>query len=370
MLEKEDTIFKSIVISLGLCSVLLTKQIGMCLCLMIAVFYILYEQIIYKRKLSDTKYWLSLIFILVLPLSLFAFWEKNIFLLNNLSQFNLNRIDFKEYLDIALHNKGIQYKLDGFRLFKKYLFTEPIIIKPIKIGYVYCYILVMIMLFGVYLIDKKEFNLKKFFLTAFIFTCGTIGYAFTMSVLYMSSSFSEDEVNRLACFGRYMSTYVLIEVLFIVILAIYLLRNKKYYSKLIVVVFGILVLGVNSNLKVLLPNNTKNTYLEIREMVDIINENTAENSKILVVMKDETYRTLLQYLINERPLFDKYYIYDKMMSYEKAKMDEYIFAEDYVYVGDREKKFMDLYEENFVDEVKDKTLYKIDKENKTFSLVD
>ncbi len=362
--EKNST-FKNITLSLSILALLLTKQIGLPLAVMVFVFYILYEILIKHQKIKDFKFWIHSFLILILPVLAFIIWNLYTTMMQTGAQFSLGNINIIEYFNIVFKNEGVGYKLQAFSLFKEYLFTEPIIIKPFKIGYVYCYLIVVLLLTLIHLFHKKEFDLKKYGLHLFIFTCGTFFYALTISILYMFC-FSEGETVTLACFGRYMSSYVLIEFLYLIGLILSLMEEKKYYTPKLIVIFCIFLLGINQNLKCLLPQKYfDDNYVEFKEIASIINPNTEENSKIFIIMQDYSYSYLLQYFLESRAICKEYnYLYDNIDTDPKDLVKETIWKQDYVYIQEYPEAFPSLYKEMFEGEIKEKTLYKVNKENK------
>ena len=248
--EKEDSLFKKIVLSLSVTSILLTKQIGIPFAFLVLVYYFLDEVSKEKSILKKKKFWLSNILIWALPFLLFFSWNIYTSLLKTGAQFSLSNINIKEYLNIVFLHQGLSYKLTAFSLFQKYLWTEPVLIKPFPLGYIPCSFLLLSLLLLIYFRNKKEFDRKKLIVLLFIFTCGTIGYAFTMSVLYLFC-FSESETVTLACFGRYMSSYVLIEFSFLIGLLLYFWskKNQDWWKTILLCLFLVLFMIITSKRK-------------------------------------------------------------------------------------------------------------------------
>lgn len=362
---EKNSFIKYLNLSLSFIALLLTKQIGIALALMVIVTYIFYEIFINKQKIKDIKFWLRNFLILLVPISLFAIWNFYVSKMQVGAQFYLGNINVNEYLNIFFKNEGLPYKVQAFNLFKEYLFTMPIIIKPIKIGYVYCHLIFIAVLVIFHLLNKKEFSNKQLYLFIFIFTCGAVGYAFTLSVLYMFC-FSEGETLSLACFDRYMGTYILIEYLFLLIFGLFMIKDKKFYNYKLISFFIILLLCINVNLKYLMPGvYFEDNYVEFKKIANTINSNCEENTNIFIVMKDYSYTYLLQYFLGSRKIAKQYdNLYENISSYDKNLVINNIFNQDYVYINEYPDEFNKIYQDIFDKEINNKTLYKVDKETK------
>lgn len=362
ILFEKNSIFKYISLSLSFVALLLTKQIGIVLALMVLVTYILYEIFINKQKINDIKFWLRIFLIILAPLALFVIWNIYVSKMQVGAQFYLGNINVKEYLNILFKNEGLPYKVQGFNLFKEYLFTKPIIVKPFNIGYVGCHLIFIISLVVLYLLNKKEFSIKQLWLYIFIFTCGAIGYAFTLSVLYMFC-FSEGETVTLACFDRYMGTYILIEYLFLLVLGLFMIKDKKFYNYKVIGLFAVLLLCINVNLQYLRPGvYFPDNYVEFKEIANTINSNCEENTSIFIVMKDHSYSYLLQYFLDSRKIAKGYdNLYEEISNYDKNLVIDDIFNQDYVYINEYPEGFNETYQNIFDKEINNKTLYKVDK---------
>ena len=144
------------------------------------------------------------------------------------------------------------------------------------------------------------------------------------------------------------------------------MEEKKYYAPKLIAIFCIFLLGINQNLKCLLPQKYfDDNYVEFKEIAGIINPNTEENSKIFIIMQDYSYSYLLQYFLESRAICKEYnYLYDNIDTDPEDLVKETIWKQDYVYIQEYPEAFPSLYKEIFEGEIKEKTLYKVDKENK------
>ncbi len=360
---EKESLLKKVLLTLSLIALLLTKQIGLPLFLMVIVSYIFNLIIKDKQILKNKKFYLSIIIMALIPLGLYKIWGLYTTKLNTGAQFFLGNINVGEYLNLLFKHQGESYKLAALDLFKQYLFTESVIVKPFKIGYIYAYFLAIILLVLLYLCHKKDFPLKKLFLLIFIFTCGTFGYALVISILYMFC-FSVEETLSLACFGRYMGSLVLLEYLFILYLYCFLKSKDKNYNWQSLLLGILLLIGVNTNLKCLLPQKYfGDNFIEFKEIAQTIKDHTETNSKVYIVMQDYSYNYLLPYFLDSRIMEHEYcYLYDNVNEYDKEKVLDVILKQDYVYLNDINADFIKEYQKIFTSEITENTLYKVNKD--------
>ena len=365
--EKKDSYYKKIIFSLSLVSLLLTKQIGLPFTLMIITFYLIHSIWIEKRKWSDKKHWISSIVFLILPFFFYAIWGYYTTMMNTGAQFSMGNMNLKEYFNIISLHQGVDYKLKAISLFHQYLFTEPVLIKPFSLGYIPCSILFFLIFFIFFIIHRKEFSWKKFLTFSFLFLCGTIGYALIMSVLYLFC-FSENETITLACFGRYMSSYIVIEFLFLLCLQFYYGKDKPYFTLKNILFTIICLLSVAGSLKEFMTSKQTAHYENFKRVAEEV-QKTEKNSKIFVIMEDSSFTYLLPYYLDSRVLDSSFYdFYHFMEDYEKEKVLDILFQQDYLYINDIPENFNQEYKSIFDSPIKERTLYKINKEERKASI--
>ena len=139
-----------------------------------------------------------------------------------------------------------------------------------------------------------------------------------------------------------MSSYVLIEFLYLIGLIVSLMEEKKYYAPKLIAIFCIFLLGINQNLKCLLPQKYfDDNYVEFKEIAGIITETyeymeTLPNDKVRQqhLNKMEKYLTdkytpkmkkltrsqgqLLMKLVDRETHSSSYHIIDAFMGSFKA----------------------------------------------------
>lgn len=177
---------------------------------------------------------------------------------------------------------------------------------------------------------------------AIVFICGTVGYVFTMFVLYMFC-YSEGEALKLASFERYMSSYVVSEFLILLILLVrftYACKKQYVNYKTLAVAFAFSVLLLDHEaFKYLLPQRVLGDSIsKWRQYAEVINNGTEPDASIFLICEENCRN---QYYVNycldtQRIYFN--YNYNDLITYdfsteekENDVMNE-IAKNDYVFV--------------------------------------
>ena len=141
-------------------------------------------------------------------------------------QFNLNQIDFAEYLR-ALAGKGEGIRSQTLVKYLEALFTKPLNnVSALPVTYASSLVMVALALIAMRRFFRAQFSGRQAALLGAGCAAGTLGYAFMMSVMYLFC-FNDSEKEKLAGFTRYMGSYVLAEALVFAAL-IFLLALRKY----------------------------------------------------------------------------------------------------------------------------------------------
>ena len=188
-----------------------------------------------------------------------------------------------------------------------------------------------------------------------------------MSILYLFC-FSESETITLACFGRYMSSYIVIEFLFLLCLQFYYGKDKPYFTLKSCFLSIICLLCVWGSLKGFVASKQEAHYENFKRVAKEVKK-TEENSKIFVIMEDSSFTYLLPYYLDSRVLDSSFYdFYHLMKDYDKEKVLEILFQQDYLYIDDIPENFIQEYGSIFDSPIKGQTLYKINKEERKVSI--
>lgn len=355
--ESKFAYFSFLMSSIGL---LLTKQMGIALFLMSLTYYVI-ELIINKiiNKNNIKKYLIKILVLLIIPFMFLKIWNGYVDNFNLEKQFDLSDIKIANVVKIIDKEKGFENRHDGMKNFIVALYSRPLYNNIIGITYLSSLFLVLALLYIIWYFYKKYLDKKEAINLGFILTCGTVGYAFTMLILYLFS-FDEGECVGLASYNRYMSTYIVSEILILVLLTIYLeikrTKEKLDFGKIFVISMLILAILRGGNLSFFLPSMLKDDPMNVyRYAAEPLIEKTNENSKIMLI--DDgfgQYQIFIHYFANPRVL-DRNYANVLNLEYTKKIKNDIIDEmkkNDYIYVlGTNEKfekEFNNIFENNKV----------------------
>lgn len=207
------------------------------------------------------------------------------------------------------------------------------------------------------------------------FSCGTVGYAFTMLILYLFC-FSEAEMLRLASYERYMTSYVLGEIMVLAMMILCIVADKivEHFDYLLVGVALMCMCIYPSNLQAFVPGILCGRPYEPERFIAEKIEMLTEDNATVFILSSDTIRT--QYYVN-------YYAEDIKVdlcytdilnldfeSIENVEMAEStLFNNQYLYVCNVNNSFNETFDwKNNNEEFQEGNLYKI-KEDKTVYLI-
>lgn len=260
-------------------------------------------------------------------------------------QFNLAQIDIKQYYRILL-GKGEGLQTETMRHFCMALLRTPINNGWLPITYVSLPGIVILIVFLLHRFSPRLFQNKADILNYGItFLCGTIGYAFMMSVMYMFC-FPDNEMEILTGYTRYMSSWAFSEALVCFFLLILVLaENRSGLKKLIIATLCIACLLNPLNLCKIIPQAlTKNPYESYRQYALRLKKDVPDNSIVFIIydnqqtMHPQWYSPLqlfTQYYNNKVDIVEKYmdaFVADYSDKTTKNNILESIRDSDYLYV--------------------------------------
>jgi len=154
--------FSVIVLSISSCFLLLTKQMGLPLYLMVLFIYAL-ENILKKKlytlknikKINYIKFLKILILLIIIPLFIWKGWSNYIQALNIKGQFELGDLNILEIKDMLTKTKGKDYQHEVIDKYPVALINKKISTSYIKLTYVSC-VFLMIIIFLVESIFMKK----------------------------------------------------------------------------------------------------------------------------------------------------------------------------------------------------------------------
>lgn len=337
MMNDKPDYFECLNISLLLGTILLIKQINIAFYALI-IFYALIKYI-WLNKEDKRQNIKTIIFVVIIPLLLSLSWKLYIKPLNLNGQFDINLSTIVEIFKNNEINNPNSYRSTVYTKYINALLNQNILIKP-GISYLPLSLIVIVLICLFMYIAKKK---KESILMGASLSIGTLGYAFTMLVLYLTS-YTEYEATNLASFGRYMSTYIYFEICLLIFVIIYFsiknLNNKKGIINLLV--FS-LIIGYSSidNFDTLKIKNEYSGYefsYKMQELIKQFDEFISINDKVLIInqiydsrLNLETEFRYLGYDITIRGFTQGEAIDVNYVSTDLERFNEFYKDYDYVY---------------------------------------
>jgi hypothetical protein len=299
-----NTLFGTFRFILALTALLLTKQMGIAF-FMIAVsleilFYV--RDIICKdSKLCMRKTALTTVLSIVIPMITSWSWRLYVKSLGIVGQFNLEDVDLHNFNDLV-HGVDTGSRFTAYHDYMAALTQRNIYSGIVPVSYMGWFILALGMLFIIFLGYSNHFRKSTFFIIEASFVYGTIGYAFTMLILYLYC-YSEGEMLNLASFGRYMATYAVAEAL---IMALILLRQINFAEKrntlryVILFIISLLVLDRRQISKLAPPTAEDDSMAFYRGFAGFLNERVEPGASVFIIADSNSdYQYYTAYYDNE-----------------------------------------------------------------------
>lgn len=266
--------------------------------------------------------------------------------------------------------------------YEKYALNQPV---PITlIGFFIIYVITIAILYKRFI---KEENKVKFIKMQAIIVISFVLYSLSLQVAYLTQFSLKEAVNH-ASFERYINSFFLgITVLLIsIILDKFEENNKNMKFKYLILTLAILIitpLNVISEATITsgITNVMKrNALLEVSSQAEMIKEKLNKEDKIYVVNQESDQTPSLWQL--------KYFLIPEIEIEKTIKINTEVvetFTEqgfieewknilstdyDYVYIYATDEYFNSLTKELFEEEIKEKTIYKVQKENGKVKLVE
>ena len=324
---------------MGQFGLIITKQMGLAFVLLVWFFYTMLEIRDLVRSLA----------LLITPAISYSIWNHYITRLELSGQFSFEKISIREVFRI-LAGGGEHIQHLTYVKYIRALFTTNLGTGIFSMTYVsavllaFCILAVMACLFRT--VVRKGEMLQY----AVLFAVGSVGYAFTMLVLYMFC-YSEGEMSILASYERYMSTYVLSEYVILFCLLIRLLVRKKIDVCTYQVVLGMLGAGLltvgTDGLSQLMPQMLWEKDVEYKEQADYIQSLTPAGAEVFMISShNDVYTYFLSYYLDDRRI-DVRYLTSNVATWSADNTDYWNGVLDCI----REDGYVYLY--NVTDEVQD-----------------
>ena len=373
------SLFTLVNLSIASSFLLLTKQIGLTLYLMVLFFYFVSLFLDRDKKIinkKNIKFFIKvLLILLVIPLLLLSYWNNYVKTVNIPSQFNTSDIKLSKLYSIYMGRSGRNDQKIAASNFITSITTQSISTSYIQMTYIQAILLGLFLLYVIYIKNKDLIKKNKIYLLLITLSIGALGYAFVMWCTYIFC-FRDTEAIYLASFDRYMSTYVLVVMYFAIMLLIYCCYRENKINNIIYVAIILFLMTAPSKISYLTPNIIKKDKSIYEVNAEIIREHVKDNAKVFIVAEDSSgeYQYYVKYYANpiitnmknfNWPTDDDTDYYDYYNSI-KDKIKNY----DYLYIASVNDKFKENYEFVFDGEIKQHQLYKIEKEkDKNYKLV-
>ena len=202
-----NSVFDYLFIGVNCTVMILTKQIGIALVLLVVATLLL--KLLFdknKNKQSFIKYFtLSAL----LPIIVFVIWRWYLSLFIGKTSIDGGMISNASN---TLSN-DIDTALNTIKLFVEAFFNRDIMVHPIELSYFWLIIIIVFVLSIFGIIKKKD---KTYYLTTLMYFLGSLGYALAILLSYLFIFGYEG--TTLAMYGRYMQTYTYAGVIIVLML--------------------------------------------------------------------------------------------------------------------------------------------------------
>lgn len=383
--DNQFSIFYIINLSIGCCFLIMTKQICLTLYAMVIFFFainLLLKNINKLRNLFKNKtgfIFITFILLIIIPLLMWKGWSSYVDNMGVYQQFKISDLKIQELLGVVKQTSGEIYQQAAARNFISAILRNGLMTSNvISLTYFQCIIIVFLLLYLIWLYGKNILDKKEIILSGITLGIGSVGYLFVMLVLYVFS-FGPVEGPNLASFYRYIPTYIIVCLSFILQLYIFI-NSKKEMEKepknnelknLILVTTILILLQSPVYLLKLAPRVIKNHVNDVYiNHANSISNKTDENSKIYIIAQnsDGAYQFYTSYYMSPRVVNVKFYNLPKdLENYEEyfySEVNNYMLEYDYLYLAVIDEDFENNYNFLFNNEKIEKgQLYKIENEN-------
>ena len=249
-INKEYNVLAIFNISISLCMLTLTKDIGIVFSAII-IFASILDITFVKNNWSHiknnfVKTYTPIFIFIATTILIYLLWQINIIINDSTSPFSENSMSIKDAL-FAMFNIGDSYLLTVRSRYLHALFEEPITASTfISFNMVAtCMIIISIIILTTFFIKKN--NRKKYIIIFLTSLIGLCVYIALMLFLYMIK-FSQYEALALASYPRYMSIYAYALLLMIVYVCYYEINRKLMWIPLLYVSLICLILSPIQNI--------------------------------------------------------------------------------------------------------------------------
>ncbi|MCR5774422.1 MAG: hypothetical protein K6G42_05000 [Lachnospiraceae bacterium] len=350
--------------ALSLGALISAKELGVAF-VSLSVFLFLFLMIkkLIQKDLSAARAFISVVTALFIPGIMKLSWGKIVsgYLGDNAGQFSMSEISPQGVIDVVTGvDQGLRHEV--FRSYLKALIKTPIS-DIVSVTFLTAFAVIIILLICLWRKYREKLDTVDVFGLGLMFVFGTAGFAFTMGVLYLFC-FSEAEMQELASYSRYMSSYVLGEavILFVLFLTLWsgerdIDSYKKQIAAILAIVFLITFAPATTTwipqslrrgpFKTINADIAETAY----ECAGLISEHTEADSRIYIFEKNDwVVEDYIEYLLN-----------DRSFSWNEPVSDpEAVSSSDYIFTGTIDESLSQELSPLCTDgALKEKTVYRV-----------
>lgn len=353
--SKEITWFEIATLSIGGGFLLLLKQMGLPLYLMVICFF---TTVVFLRERHNIKKYLKkmgllktflVLCALILPFVLWFIWGK---VAEGVSQqFDVSSIDISDFLGMLFGRGGEDWQRYTAKKYLGAIGQNDISTSFIPLSYIQGVVLFMLLVYVVYRFLGKNINKKEIVALAILVVMGSIGYAAVMLLLY-TMSFGSYEGPMLASFDRYMGTYEIIMFTVVLLIVIWQTTLHDKAGVIIVVAACLALLIAPSAYYRIYPEvyGTSENYTEYKDVAERIKGVVKDDDARVFVLAQNLvgYHYYLQYFATPIKINNLNYAWpvgddvDAEQVYD-AYIKPYLEDFDYLYVADIDDNYEEAY---------------------------
>ena len=303
LVNKRVTWFEIMTLAVGGGFLLLLKQMGLPLYLMVLCFFV---GMVWIRKTEKWKAmfgrigWKKLTLIvtaLALPFVIWFIWGR---LITDVArQFDLSKIGLMDFVKVLL---GHGEEWQSFTM-KKYIMAlgqENISTSYIQISFLQSIVIFVGSLWGAWWVFRKKIKKEEIMFLGVTLVMGAVGYIAIMMVLYVLS-FTSYEATILASFNRYMGTYAMIMILTVVMIVIWQGIVIGKMEVIYMMVIGLVLVNAPEGYKRIYPYVGEELPIsDMKQVGEILSSVANDGNAVFVVTQDGSLSNIfhLQYYSN------------------------------------------------------------------------
>ncbi len=339
---------------LALSNLMLCKMTGLAFAPVLFMFYAVWHSLFAEKTVSKVKIWLGAI--IAIAISIIPWRLYNAFIkdkgVNSASQ-NYGSVKISSVIDVITRNGTIPYQSQVEGVYISALAQKGIIG---NLSYIWIVLGCTVLLLLFMLVIEKKENKKKVGLIALWVFLGGIYYAFLMYFMYMLM-FSEYEATGIASYTRYMSTYVLVALLLVVMtFIVYGIARFRFVSYLAIILIAENI-AVFFGAYQMLPGVFTHDEVWYEGHVDYLNNTISKGESVLFIcsLADQNAVGRVRFYCDDIDLVGGIFgppQYDGDAWSHDLSIDDFVSTctrHDYIYFFSYEDSFRNKYQEAFED---------------------